>query len=89
MVREAAAFGTPSLLLEGSTASGVINSGKNGFLSTGNVDEMSNIIRSLVLDPEKLFETGLTAKNTLVRSWQDVVGEVIDRYQVAIRNYSK
>lgn len=84
VVREAAAMGTPSLLLKGSTASEVVIDNFNGYLVDKNPEEISTLIKYLDKEREKLLETGLRAKNTLVRSWEDVVGEVLDRYEVAI-----
>lgn len=84
VVREAAAMGTPSLLIKGSTAGEVINCGKNGFLVDKNISEIGNLIRKLYNDRKIISEVGITAKNTLVRSWEDIVGEVMDRYEVLI-----
>lgn len=84
VVREAAAMGTPSILLDGSTASEVITDGYNGYLVGNNKEEISELIKYLAEERDKLLETGLNAKNTLVRSWEDVVGEVLDRYETAI-----
>lgn len=88
VVREAAAMGTPSLLLEGSTASEVISREVNGYLVNSNTEEIADLIRFLDREREKLQSTGLIARNTLVRSWEDVVGEVIDRYDKAVKLYS-
>ncbi|MCH5222430.1 MAG: glycosyltransferase [Muribaculaceae bacterium] len=89
VVREAAAMGTPAILLKGSTASEVINDGFNGFLVDKNINEIAALIRKLDKDRSLIRTTGVNARNTLVRSWEDVVGEVIDRYEVAIRNSHK
>ena len=84
VVREAAAMGTPSLLLKGSTASEIVTDGYNGYLANNDSDEIAGIIKTLANDRQKGYEAGLNARNSLVRSWEDVVGEVIDRYQAAI-----
>ena len=84
VVREAAAMGTPSLLLKGSTASEVVTDRFNGYLVDNNIEEITDLIKYLDREREELLRNGITAKNTLVRSWEDVVGEVIDRYEVAI-----
>ena len=88
VVREAAAMGTPSLLLKGSTASEVINDGFNGFLVDKDIPQITRLINKLRKDKDLVIETGINARNTLVRSWQDVVGEVIDRYEVLIKNFN-
>lgn len=87
VVREAAAMGTPSLLLKGSTASEVVKDRYNGYLVDSNIDEIAELIKFLEKERYKLTESGINAKNTLVRSWEDVVGEVLERYETIIRNY--
>lgn len=89
VVREAAAMATPSILLSGSTASEVIMDGKNGFLTDDNPRQIAELIKQLEADKDKILLAGLEARNSLVRSWEDVVGEVMDRYDVLIRNNQK
>lgn len=89
VVREAAAMGTPSLLLKGSTASEVISDENNGYLVDSNVEEISDLIRQLEKERDKVIRIGINARNSLVRSWEDVVGEVLDRYQIAINTYGR
>lgn len=89
VVREAAAMGTPSLLLKGSTASEVISDENNGYLVDSNVEEISELIRQLEKERDKVIRIGINARNSLVRSWEDVVGEVLDRYQIAINTYGR
>lgn len=88
VVREAAAMGTPSLLLRGSTASEVISDSRNGYLVDRNTEEIAGMIRALEKERDQLITTGINARNSLVRSWEDVVGEVLDRYDTAIKLYS-
>lgn len=88
VVREAAAMGTPSILLKNSTASEVIKENVNGFLVEKNPKEIAAMIRNLGKDRSKIQSAGTEARNTLVRSWQDVVEEVIDRYESLIKRTS-
>lgn len=85
VVREAAAMGTPSILLEGSTASEVIADGKNGFLTPNNPKEIIKLLENLSKDRNLVLTAGNEARNTLMRSWEDIVGEVLDRYETLIR----
>ncbi len=87
VIRESAAMGTPSVLLKGSTASEVIQDGKNGFLTDKNPVQFAALIEKLSSDPEFLDRVGEEARNTLVRSWEDVVDEVCDRYDSLIKRY--
>ena len=88
VVREAAAMGTPSLLLKGSTASEVITDSYNGYLADRNVEEIADLITLLNKERKEILNVGLQARNTLVRSWENVVEEVIDRYEAAIKRNS-
>lgn len=89
VVREAASYATPSLLLENSTAAEVIRKGDNGFLSLPDPAELASVISYLDKNREMLYKVGMNARNTLVRSWEDVVEEVADRYRVIMKNYVK
>lgn len=88
VIREAAAMGTPSILLEGSTASEVISDRKNGFLAKKNPADFCRLICYLVDNPDVLHKAAVGARETLVRSWEDVVTEVADRYRTIMRAHS-
>lgn len=86
VVREAAAMGTPSILLLGSTASEVVSDSRNGFLVERNPRDFAQLICHLQDNRDVLRGVAEGARDSLVRSWEDVVGEVIDRYGVIIKN---
>lgn len=85
VVREAAAFGTPAVLLEGSTASEVVREGVNGFLTQPHPGGMARLVEHISTDPDGLRKVAQGARSTLVRSWEDVVYEVADRYDRLIK----
>jgi glycosyltransferase involved in cell wall biosynthesis len=87
VVREAAALHTPSILLEGSTAAEIITDNYNGFLSAHTPEAFAGRIRELLKSPENIRQTGLTASQTIARSWESVAEEVLERYTSIIRNY--
>lgn len=89
VIREAAAMGTPSILLHGSTASEVISDGHNGFLTEKSPEQFAALVSHLAADRSKLKAVSTEARNTLVRSWEDVVGEVADRYDTLIKYHHK
>lgn len=89
VVREAAAMGTPAILLKGSTASEVINDGKNGFLTEKSPVKFAELVRHLHDNPDELKTVSAGARETLVRSWEDVVDEVSDRYDAIIRRFKR
>lgn len=88
VIREAAAMGTPSILLKGSTASEVISDGSNGFLTDKDPSKFSMLVTHLANNREELKRASDGARQTLVRSWEDVVGEVADRYASLIKRHN-
>lgn len=84
VVREAAALHTPSLMMEGSTASAILKDGVNGFLVKNDLDEFATYIKSLIADPDRVHRVGEQASRSIVRSWEDIVAEVLDRYNALI-----
>lgn len=89
VVREAAAMGTPSILLEGSTAAEVIKDNENGFLVAKEADAFSNLIIHLSRDRNLLRSVAAGARESLIRSWADVVKEVSYRYDEIISSHSR
>ena len=89
VVREAAAMGTPSILLTGSTAAEMISDGENGFLTSRTPTDYARLISAIATDREALGRAGKGARATLCRSWQNVVGEVINRYDEIIDRYGR
>ena len=80
VLREAAAMGTPGLLLDGSTASEESVRDSNGFLSDNSPQSFADSIRWIHNNPTLLRDVSLRARATLVRSWEDVVDEVSGRH---------
>lgn len=89
VVREAAAMSTPALLVDGSTAAEVVKNGVNGFLTARDPKKMADLICRLNADRGQLRMVAEGARASLIRSWEDVVGEVIDRYDVILKNYKR
>lgn len=89
VVREAAALGTPTILLRGSTASEVIKDGKNGFLTERDPEDFASLVKYLHDNRDILKRVAQEARSTLVRSWKNVVEEVSDRYDTIIRTHSR
>jgi len=80
VVREAAALCTPSLLVEGSTAAEIICDGVNGFLTQNNKEAMATKIRQIMSDRKLLEDVGHIASETVVVSWEYIIGTVQQRY---------
>jgi glycosyltransferase involved in cell wall biosynthesis len=89
VVREAAAMGTPSLLLENSTSAEVVENGINGYISEENIRTYAKQISDIVRNPNNL-NIGINASKTICRSWEDITSETIDRYNfLMIKKSSK
>lgn len=80
VVKEAAALQTPSIMLEEATAASIITNDENGFLVPNDLDAFADCLRQLIHDPKRAHRVGLQASRSIVRSWEDVVGEVLERY---------
>ncbi len=89
VVREAAAMRTPSMMIAGATASSIITDMDNGFLAENSVEEFARYIRKLYAEPSLIRDVGLRASKSIVRSWEDVADEVLDRYNSLIRRKSE
>lgn len=87
VVREAAALHSPSVMARGATASTIIDDGRNGFLVDNDPDCLARLLQELIADPDRVRRVGLQASKTLVRSWEDCVGEVLDRYNVLLKSW--
>lgn len=85
VVREAAAFGTPSVMLKEASASGMLTDGVTGFKIAGTLDDFEALLRALAADPARREAVGRGARS-IVRSWEDIAGEALDRYN-AILNH--
>ena len=85
VVREAAALHSPAVMAKGATASTILEDGINGFLVENDPDKMAELLRELIHDPERVHRVGVQASKTIVRSWEDCVEEVIDRYNSLLR----
>ncbi len=84
VVREAAALHTPAVMVEGSTAATILRDGENGYLVPNDLQAFAARLRDLYRDKAAVRRAGLAASRTIVRSWEDVVGEVLDRYDALI-----
>lgn len=85
VVKEAAALATPALMLRGSTASAIVRDGQNGFLVEADRYSLASRIRELSSDMARLRAIGKNAAASIVRPWEDCVGEAFDRYNSLLR----
>ena len=86
VVREAAAMGTPSAVVRGSSAAEVIRDGYNGFLCEDDPADLARVIETALADPERLKIIGSFARDTLPVPWHTLVDDVLDNYHRIIRD---
>lgn len=80
VVREAAALHTPSIITAGSTTSEIIVDDVNGFLIENTPEALAEKIRFLSQNRNLISMAGENASKTIARSWENIVDEVLDRY---------
>lgn len=86
VVREAAACGLASVLIEGSCAAEGITDGRNGFVIRENAEAMAARLRTVCGDLDHLHDVGQHAMDEIYLSWQDCVAEAYDRYQAVLES---
>ena len=86
VVREAAACGTPALLLEGSCAAEGVLDGLSGLLIREDPESLGE--KLLAVSPEKLREIGEHAQEELYLSWEESVHRAWDRYGEILERWS-
>ena len=84
VVREAAACGLASVLIEGSCAAEDITDGRNGFTIEETPEAMAALLREACRDLNRLREVGENAMNEIVLSWRDCVSAAYERYELVL-----
>ena len=81
VVREAAACGLASVLINGSCAAEGITDGRNGYLIEENSASMAALLKSVNGNISGLHETGQMAMDEIYISWDKAVRLAYDRYK--------
>ena len=88
VMREAAAFSTPSVLIRGSSTAENVEDGVNGFLSDNNPASFSGVLKGLMDNPERIRIAGKGALESIYLPWEKVVDMVYSRYREIVRTFS-
>ena len=88
VVREAAASGLASILIENSCAAEGVQDGKNGVLISENADDMARALINLCQSREKMSQLGENAMNDLYCSWEMSVLKAAQRYKDVIKDFT-
>ena len=80
VVREAAAFKTPAVFIKGATAAEVIHDNVNGYVSENSQEAFAAKVVEALGNATLYAKIAERAQMTLCRTWEDVLGEVKERY---------
>jgi len=90
VIREAGAMHTPSVLVKGASSAENIKDNFNGFLIDNSIESFASKLRELLNSPEKIRLVGLNASQSIARSWESIIEEVLDRYKnLMLRKWRK
>ena len=81
VVREAAAAGTPSILIEGSCAAEGVRDGENGFLCKNTPEDIASCMERALLNAKQV---GARARETIPVPWSGIAENVVKRYEALI-----
>lgn len=89
VVKEAAACGTPSVLIENSSSADGVTDGYNGFLIPEDAEAMTQTLLKIYENPELASKVGYAASQTLYCSWEDSIAKAYDRYNYILDMHKK
>jgi len=89
VVREAAACGLGSVLINGSCAAEDIEDGVSGLLIDENAGAMAAKLREVLSAPEVMARVGQGAQDNIYLSWESSVTAAYNRYFDVIDNYKR
>ncbi len=87
VLREAAAMGTPGVLVRGSCAAEVVEDNVSGLLVEDDAEDLANVLMANTNDPEKLRRLGEHAKASIPISWDGIIDTALARYTNLVRLY--
>ncbi len=87
VVREAAASGTPSVLVRGSCAAECIRENENGFLCQDDPGDICKTLLRVMPDTQLRHRVGEAARQTIPIPWSHIVEDVRRRYRDIIAGY--
>ncbi len=85
VLREAAAAGTPAVVVRGSSSAEVVHDGVNGYHCANDPADLRRVIDAALADPAALAAVGAKAKETIPVPWDRLIDQVLDRYAELVR----
>lgn len=89
VMREAAGFGVPTVLVRGASAAEGVVDGVNGFLTENNSQALAKLLTHLAEQPEHCERVGKGARRDIYLHWRDVVEQVYGRYEDIVATSSR
>jgi 1,2-diacylglycerol 3-alpha-glucosyltransferase len=89
VMREAAAFDVPSIVVRNTSSGEGILDNVNGFLINNNAESLAEKIIDLKRNPHAIKKAGEGARKSIYRHWESIVDEVAIRYEEIIREYKQ
>jgi glycosyltransferase involved in cell wall biosynthesis len=81
VMREAAAFQVPTVLIRGASAAEGVTDRESGFLAENSVESLAAALQGAALDHDLTSKVGQGALRDIYLHWRDVVAEVYARYE--------
>ncbi|NLZ55248.1 MAG: glycosyltransferase family 4 protein [Clostridiaceae bacterium] len=88
-IREAASSLCPTVMIEGSTTAEGIRDADNGYLSANTPEAYADRVYRALADPEERLRVGISAQESLYRTWETVGAEVLEEYKRLIAEHKK
>jgi len=89
VMREAAAFGLPTVVAKGSTTAEIVTDGDNGFVTENDPKALARLVRTLMGQPELLRRAGKGARDSIYMSWEDIVDWAVGQYRLIIDRFHR
>ena len=89
LVREAAAMGTPSVVVRGCATAEPIIDRQNGFLCDDTMQSLCDVLNMTLSDRAMTKQVGKSARKTIYLSWGDIASSTVERYQALIERNTK
>ena len=85
VLREAAAAGTPAVVVRGSSSAEVVQDRVNGYHCENDPADLRQVVEEALSDPAALAAAGAKAKETIPVPWSRLIDQVLDRYAELVR----
>ncbi|MCL1796195.1 MAG: glycosyltransferase [Clostridia bacterium] len=84
VLREAAAMGTPTVVIAGSNAAECVQSGINGFTCEDTPESLREAMKAAILNETAAALLGEEAKRTIAVPWETLMQKVVGRYKALL-----